>query len=435
MKIAILGGGLTGLTAAYYLAKENHDVTIFEKESFLGGIASGFKMDDWSWYLDKTYRHIFSNDSEFLGLCDELGVLDKMIFSEPETASLYPVLPKTHEVNIYRIFPVDSPQDFLKLPFLSLPEKIRAGLIVAFLKFSPFLSLYEKQTANRFLRETMGQRVWDVLWEELFRKKFGKYAENILASFIWARIKKRTKKLGYYQGGFQNMINLMEKTLKEKKVIIHKNFSVNGIRVDRGEFIINDKQEKYAAIISTLATPIILNTASNLLPNYYINRLKQIKYLWSVTQILETQTALFDKTYWVNVYDKNIPIMGLVQQTNYVDKKFYGGKHILYIGNYVDDNDARLKMNDKELFNYYFPYLKKINTKYLIPDTKYYTFRFPFSQPIFDAGFLKNKPDYITPIKNFYIANQDLTYPYDRGSNYAVSIAKKVCRILLANNS
>ena len=36
MKIAVLGGGLTGLTAAYYLAKKNHWVTVFEKEKELG---------------------------------------------------------------------------------------------------------------------------------------------------------------------------------------------------------------------------------------------------------------------------------------------------------------------------------------------------------------------------------------------------------------
>ncbi len=37
-KIAIIGGGIAGLTAAYYLNKK-HDITLFEKEDRLGGNA------------------------------------------------------------------------------------------------------------------------------------------------------------------------------------------------------------------------------------------------------------------------------------------------------------------------------------------------------------------------------------------------------------
>ena len=37
-KIAILGAGVTGLTAAYYLSKKGYNVTIFEKSEEVGGI-------------------------------------------------------------------------------------------------------------------------------------------------------------------------------------------------------------------------------------------------------------------------------------------------------------------------------------------------------------------------------------------------------------
>jgi heterodisulfide reductase subunit A-like polyferredoxin len=62
MKIAILGGGIAGLTAAYYLAKKNHQITLFEKEKIFGGLAAGFKSTSWDWYLEWTYHHLFAND-------------------------------------------------------------------------------------------------------------------------------------------------------------------------------------------------------------------------------------------------------------------------------------------------------------------------------------------------------------------------------------
>ena len=35
MKIAVIGAGIAGLTAAYYLAKNKNEVTIFEKEPYV----------------------------------------------------------------------------------------------------------------------------------------------------------------------------------------------------------------------------------------------------------------------------------------------------------------------------------------------------------------------------------------------------------------
>ena len=39
-KVAIIGSGISGTSAAYYLNKIGYDVSIFEKESYFGGRAS-----------------------------------------------------------------------------------------------------------------------------------------------------------------------------------------------------------------------------------------------------------------------------------------------------------------------------------------------------------------------------------------------------------
>jgi glycine/D-amino acid oxidase-like deaminating enzyme len=43
MKIAIIGAGFTGLSAAYKLAKSGHDVTVFEKDPQPGVLAIGYQ--------------------------------------------------------------------------------------------------------------------------------------------------------------------------------------------------------------------------------------------------------------------------------------------------------------------------------------------------------------------------------------------------------
>ena len=52
MKIAVIGAGIGGLTAAFSLRKKGHEVTVFEQESKPGGLAAGFKEEDWNGYME-----------------------------------------------------------------------------------------------------------------------------------------------------------------------------------------------------------------------------------------------------------------------------------------------------------------------------------------------------------------------------------------------
>src|SRR3989344_2614054 len=128
--IAVLGGGITGLTAAYFLSRRGFTVTLFERSATLGGLAQGFKQPHWDWPLERAYHHLFKNDIDIISFAHSIG-FDGIFFSAPKTDSLFKV------GNNYRIFPVDSPHDFLRFPLLTPIEKLRAAAILAWLKISP----------------------------------------------------------------------------------------------------------------------------------------------------------------------------------------------------------------------------------------------------------------------------------------------------------
>lgn len=419
MKIAVLGGGITGLTAAYYLSKRGHQVTLLEKERVLGGLAVGFKSKGWTWYLERAYHHLFANDTDIINFAHETG-FDEILFESPTTSSLY------EDKNGFKVLPLDTPMDLMRFPYLGFIDKIRAGVVLAFLKLSPFLKIYEKYTSEEFLKMTQGKTVWNRLWQQLFRGKFGDYAGIILASFMWARINKRTKKLGYIRGGFQTFINHLQSLVKKHGVIVKTGYEIKKINRIRDKFEIDGKV--YDKIISTLPTAIMSNLTSTIFPAEFLQKYRKLKYLHAVTLIIETEEPILNKTYWLNICTDKMPLMLLAQHTNLVDKKNYGGHHIAYTGWYVKRDNKLITMDEKAILKYVMPHIQKIAGK-KIKVIDCHKFVGPFAQPIFDKDFAKYRPDFITPVKNFFIANLDMTYPYDRGTNYAVKLGREVSEI------
>ncbi len=418
MKIAVLGGGIAGLTASYYLAKGGHSVVIYEKESYLGGLAAGFREKNWEWPLEYVYHHIFKTDKHILRFAEETG-FDKFYFTKPETNSLY-----FHDNN-YRIIPVDSPKNFLLFPYLSIFSKIRAGFWLYILMFFPFFKAYERITAEEFTTKYMGKDMWNVFFKELFRKKFGKYAGNILATFLWARFR-RSQELGYVRGGFQTFIDHQEKIAKEQDVVIKTGEKVSEIHKKGTSFVVSG--EVYDAVISTLPTPQTVKICKQIFPEGYTERLNKMKFLNALVMILETDKPILERTYWLNICTDAIPIMFIGQHTNFVDKKYYGGNHIAYAGYYLEEDDSLLKKSADELERYIVTYLKKINPNFTV--IRSFRFMSPYAQAIVDKEYLANKPDMTTPVKNFYCANMDLMYPFDRGTNYAVKVGKEIAELI-----
>src|SRR3989344_4047046 len=220
IKIGIIGSGFTGLATAYYLSNlKNSEITILESEKNSGGLAKGFKMPEWEWYMDDLIHHWFTSDKDIFQLIKELGLENKLIFKNTTSSCYY--RGKTAEL--------DSPLSLLKYPFLPLVSRIRMGLTAALLKLDKNYLKYEKYKAYKFLEMTMGKKGFEIVWKPLFIGKFGKYFKEINATWFWARLHFRTKELVYIEGGFQFLINVLTENIKKSGVKIVSNSLVNNI--------------------------------------------------------------------------------------------------------------------------------------------------------------------------------------------------------------
>lgn len=422
MKIAILGAGFGGLSAAYTLLKLGQQVVLIEKDTQVGGLAVGFKQPNWNWSLEKAYHHWFTNDEFVLGLAKEIG--HKVIIKRPTTKVMIDGL----------LYPLDSPLSLLGLPRLSLIDKLRMGLTLSYLKISNNYRNFESIKALPWLEKTMGKNATNLIWQPLFQGKFSNYKDDISLSWFWARIKKRTPSLAYPDGGFQlfaeHLLTEIKKlggeVLLNSKVLKitnkdHTNLSILLNKVPKT--IIVDK------VICTLPSPIFSKITPGL-PADYSKKICSISHLHAQVLILCLNQPFLKDTYWLNITEKNWPFLVLAEHTNFMDKVFYNNQHIIYVGNYLPTNHPYLKLSAKELLEIFDPYLNKLKPDYKQTITDCFLFSAPFAQPVVTVGYKKNLSNFKTPLDNIYLANMDMVYPWDRGTNYAVEMGQKVADLV-----
>ena len=80
-------------------------------------------------------------------------------------------------------------------------------------------------------RDKMGRTGYAVTWQPMLQGKFGNHYDQVNLAWFWARIYKRTPKLGYYRGGFQAFVDGLAAKVREQGVEIRLNTPVNRIEV------------------------------------------------------------------------------------------------------------------------------------------------------------------------------------------------------------
>ncbi len=415
MSIAIIGGGITGLTTAYELTKYGNAVTIFEKEKTVGGLARGYKKPSWQWHLEYTYHHLFTNDTAIINLAKDLKLKDDLLVKRPITATLW-------NSTVYQL---DSLSSLLSFPGLSFAGKLRTGIFLASMKVNPIWKPLEWITAKHIAITLGGKEGWQTIWEPLMVGKFGEYADRIAASWLWARIVKRTPKLIYFRGGFHTFITTLENAIQKRGGTIITNARITSIQRFNNEFSImyNKKQALFDKVLLTIPTPLALSLTKDLDPQAYRDQF-QIPHLHAQVLVLETATPILNDIYWLNITDRSFPFLAVVAHTNFIDPSYYGGKHLTYIGNYLPSDHSFLSMNTQNLLKIFTPYIQKLNPTFSPRKANATLFIGPFAQPVHELRYSRRAPTIRTPIPNLYFANMDAIFPWDRGTNYAVELGQ-----------
>jgi len=435
MKICIIGAGITGLSAAYNLSKLGHHVSVFETSSFAGGQASTIKFKNFE--IEKAYHHLFVTDKAILNLYKDLGISNELNWYKSSVATY----------TKGKIWKTTSPFDILNLSVIPFWERIKLFILSFRLKLLKDWKKIEDATAYSWLSEKVNKNTFDIIFKPLLKGKFGKYYNKIPMPWFWSKIQTRVSSrnyklqeiLCYPRNSFSGLIKKLESEIKrnggeiffEHKVskILTKSNQVKS--VDLIDANSAKKNIEFDIVISTVPYEV-LNKLIDL--NDSIKRsMKKVDYMSAIVMILILKEKL-SNYYWLSIADNEFPFLGLIEHTNLIPKENYNDKNILYITNYLENDNKMMQMNYEELLNHYYPYLKKINNNFSKEWIENYRFnKIGYAQPILPINYSSIKVPLELPVKGLYSGNTAQIYPEDRGTNYSVDIAEKITRLIIEN--
>jgi protoporphyrinogen oxidase len=435
MKVGIIGAGAAGLAAAYEVEKNGHQAMVYERAPFLGGQASTF--DVGGARLERGYHHLFTSDTDIVGLINEIGLGKQMRWIPSKVGILYGG----------KLYNFVTPTDLLRFSALPLWDRFRLGLVTLQIQRNKDWRPLEKYTAVEWIRGHAGQKVYDVVWGPLLRGKFGEeHYQEVGMPWFWGKIHTRfasrkglgKEMLGYPIGSFGEVFDVLAGKVRELGGEVYLTTGVKRIIVENGRLMGMEMEavgqpnmvRRFDAVIATTPSYVFPKLVPPLPPDY-LEKLISVTYMAAVLVILVLKRPL-SHIYWLNVADRSIPFVGVIEQTNLIPPSHYGGKHIVYLSNYLTASHRLYRMSQEELLSEYIPHLKKINPQFDESwiETSYYH-KVEAAQPIIGRRYSERMPGHRTPVKGVYLANTTQVYPEDRGTNYSVRMGIKVARMLM----
>lgn len=429
-KVLILGGGLSGLSAAHYLSQRDFNIILLEKEADLGGLASSYSIDNQ--HIPKTYHHIMYGDEITLNLLRDLGLTNFLYW-------------KKLKVGFYsnkNFHDFSSSLSILKFKPISLWGRLKFGLLVLKARQKTNWTHLDGLNIEDYCLPTSGEDAYKLI-NYIVQAKFAESPRNISAAWLMSRFGHESKsvsdKFGYLDGGIKLIIDGLVNRCITRKGIIKTRTKATHITI-KNEQVKNVLYEedgklreiKPDVVISTLPTPLLLDICEGL-PEEYKASLKNIRYKASLCVTLALQ-RIVSPFYWLNIMDlKKHPFVGVFEHKHLNTELTYPS--LIYAVKYLDIKNNFWLKSDKELVEEFLRHLSEIFEFNLKEKLLWWRLhRAAFSTPVFTSNYGRFMPEAKSPVENLYIGGISRTYPKDRYIGTALQTGIEAAEAVLSHN-
>lgn len=412
-KIAIIGAGPAGLTAAYMLCKNGFDVSLFEASNEVGGMAKTIKL--WDQLVDLGPHRFFSNNRRVNTLWLEM------------TGTQYSMVNR-----LTRIYYKDT---FFNYPLKAFNALFGLGLfqsiicVFSYLKVKIF-PLKNDNTFDLWVINRFGKKLYNIFFKSYSEKLWGIPCSQLDADFATQRI----KKLSLYEAIKASLLGSKgteHKTLVDEFAYPHMGAGVvyetmlTKIKKMGGKVFLNTlvysvqpaldnnltkitlsskKTIKFDHIVSTM--PISLLVKQMGAPKYICDHASKLKFRNTILVYLQIKNNNLFPDQWIYIHASNLKMGRITNFKNWVpsiNKK--NKKTILCLEYWCYEKDSLWTSKDEDLISLA---RNEIYKTKLVPTNsviKGHVVRVPKCYPVYE----KKYKTHLLPIENFLSSKKNLS--------------------------
>jgi protoporphyrinogen oxidase len=400
--VVVLGGGLSGVAAAYTLARSGiRDITVIERGATLGGLAGSFERDGHFYPLG--YHHILHRDRSLLFFLELIGALPSVRWRRI----------RMHFHLGDRAYDLGTPGGFLAYP-MSFRDK--AGFVRLMLKAfnKRDWSDWQDRSAADLVDTYAGPGTREALFERLTRLKFELPCDEVSGAWLGARLHFRegSAPLGYIPGANWTKVlcDGVTRLLAEEGVKVRLNTvarrvvtadgQVREVELNNGERLGGD------LFVSSIPTEVYLR----LLPSDCTPELERISYSALISVVCATRQPVDSQAYWINLasLDRTASAIFILSSLNPSIGR-PGDACVNFVTHLRGRDRPLFHLTDDELLARYKDDFRNVFGYQLEP---FWTnvARVPMYSPVFGRSF-RNPPMQSTSWGNMYFAGNYRTFP------------------------
>jgi len=424
MKIAIIGAGAAGMTAAYSLAKHNAEVDIYEASSRIGGLAATLTL--WNQKVDIGPHRFFSTDRKVNALWLEVVGDDYEMVDR---------LTRIYYENKFYSYPI---RIFNALSNLGIFEASRC--VFSYLG-ERFFATKQDGSFETWVQNRFGKRLFEVFFKNYTEKLWGISCKELDADFAAQRI----KKLSLYEAIKNAVLNgkgNKHKTLVDQFAyplegsgmvydrmadmveslgnniylntpvyrIITNNGKVIGIELEDGTF------REYDHVISSMPYTLMVKRLTEA-PENIKHLTERLKFRNTILVYLHINSTELFPDNWIYIHSPDLQMGRVTNFRNWIPGLYKGeNKSILAIEYWCNDEDPTWNLSDNDFIKLASDEIVK--TKLVKAGTieNGYVHRIHRSYPVYSKGYkeiLKPIEEYLSSIKNLSVIGRYGAFKYN----------------------
>ena len=390
LPVRIVGGGMTGLTLAYKLARRGVAVVVHERDPYLGGLAAEGNLGGVP--VERYYHCVLPTDSALLDLFGELHLSDQVGWTKTRTGFF-------HE---RQLLEMTSAADFARFPAITRIDRLRLAWTIAYCGYVANWKTLDREPISTFLRRHGGERLFRSIWEPLLMAKLGQDYDRFAASFIWAtvfrmlsarRAKGHSEKLGFVKGRYGKVFQALRREIEQLGGEVRVGETVTGMDHGGEEWsvVVGEKRLPASSVVLTVPAPFAAEWVRPFLPEAAA-ALDRVEYLGVICEVLLLRRSL-TPYYVLNLTDKSLPFTGVIETSNLTGTKEFSGHSLVYIPRYRDQQSPTWNQSDEEIHVETVAGLRKIVPDLVEADVEAWQVnRARFVQPVHPVGWAEMIP-------------------------------------------